>query len=127
MFAGDSDSLDEAVEETPKDPNVKEIVIGNQKTKPMPAILSPPEIDVKHQKAKHREEVEKKKQELLAKGVRPESLLTEVNLRKWLGDGMSYLKIAKETGVHEVQVANAAKSFGLQSNISKYVAIKRGK
>jgi hypothetical protein len=124
-FIADDDSLDEVVPEMPKDPTVKEITIGQQKQKAKPAILSPPTIDVKQQKAKHREEVEKKRQELVAKNVKPESLLTEVNLRKWLGDGQSYLKIAKETGVHEVQVANAAKAFGLQSNISKYVAMKK--
>ncbi len=121
----DGDSLvDEDVPETPKDPTVKEITI-QQPQKSKPAILSPPTIDVKQQKAKHREEVEKKKQELLAKGVKPESLLTEANLRKWLGEGYSYMKIAKETGVHEVQVTTVAKSFGLQSNISKYVAMKK--
>jgi hypothetical protein len=121
----DDDSLvEEDVPETPKDPTVKEIKI-QQPQKAKPAILSPPTIDVKQQKAKHREEVEKKKQELLAKGVKPESLLTEANLRKWLGEGYSYMKIAKETGVHEVQVTSVAKSFGLQSNISKYVAMKK--
>ena len=123
----DDDSLDEEVPEMPKDPSVKEITIAQHKTKPLPATLSPPTIDVKQQKAKHREEVEKKKQELVAKGVKPDSLLTEANLRKWLGEGQSYLKIAKETGVHEVQVANTAKSFGLQSNVSKYVAMKKAK
>lgn len=120
----EEDSLTEEEEEVaPKDPTVKEITIKDAKAKP--AILSPPTIDVKQQKAKHREEVEKKKQELVAKGVKPESLLTEANLRKWLGDGWSYMKIAKETGVHEVQVTTVAKSFGLQSNISKYVAMKK--
>lgn len=119
----DSLTEEETVPEMPKDPSVKEITIKQQKSKP--AIVSPPDIDVKQQKAKHREEVDKKKQELLAKGVKPESLLTEANLRKWLGDGWSYMKIAKETGVHEVQVTTIAKSFGLQSNISKYVAMKK--
>lgn len=108
-------------EEAPKDPTIKEIVIGNPKQK----IIRPASADVKQQKAKHREEVDKKRQELIEKGVKPETLLTEVNLRKWLNDGWSYLKIAKETGVHEAIVANTAKSFGLQSNISKYVAMKK--
>ena len=126
-FIPDDDSLDEEVNEMPKDPTVKEITIGSNKTKAMPVILSPPAIDVKQQKAKHREEVDTKRQDLITKGVKPESLLTEVNLRKWLGDGQSYLKIAKETGVHEQQVALIAKGFGLQSNISKYVAMKKTK
>lgn len=126
-FQVEADSLaDEAVPEMPKDPSVKEITIKHHKeTKAKPAIVSPPAIEVKQQKAKHREEVEKKKQELITKGIKPESLLTEANLRKWLGDGYSYQKVAKETGVHEQQVALMAKSFGLQSNISKYVAMKK--
>lgn len=126
-FIPDDDSLDEEVIELPKDPSVKEITIGSNKTKAMPVILSPPAIDVKQQKAKHREDVDKKRQELVTKGVKPESLLSEINLRKWLGDGQSYLKIAKETGVHEQQVALIAKGFGLQSNVSKYVAMKKTK
>lgn len=126
-FIPDNDSLDEEVIEIPKDPSVKEITIGSNKSKAMPVILSPPVIDVKQQKAKHREDVDKKRQELVTKGVKPESLLSETNLRKWLGDGQSYLKIAKETGVHEQQVALIAKGFGLQSNISKYVAMKKTK
>lgn len=119
----EADSLADDEAEVPKDPTVKEITIASHKAKP--AILSPPSIDVKQQKAKHREEVDKKRLDLTAKGVKPESLLTEVNLRKWLGDGWSYMRIAKETGVHEVQVANTAKTFGLQSNVSKYVAMKK--
>ena len=126
-FIPDDDSLDEEVNEMPKDPTVKEITIGSNKTKAMPVILSPPAIDVKQQKAKHRDDVDKKRQELVTKGVKPESLLSEINLRKWLGDGQSYLKIAKETGVHEQQVALIAKGFGLQSNVSKYVAMKKTK
>ena len=122
----EEDSLaddEEVVPETPKDPNVKEITIS--KAGKVPVILSPPTIEVKQQKAKQREEVDKKRAELVAKNVKPESLLTEANLKKWLGDGFSYLKIAKETGVHEQQVALVAKGFGLQSNISKYVAMKK--
>jgi hypothetical protein len=117
----EEDSSPPVEEEGPKDPTIKEIVIGNPKQK----IIRPASADVKQQKAKHREEVDKKRQDLIEKGVKPETLLTEVNLRKWLNDGWSYLKIAKETGVHEAIVANTAKSFGLQSNISKYVAMKK--
>lgn len=127
-WSTETDSLaEEAVPEMPKDPTVKEIVITDHKAKvtKVPAILSPPKVEVKQQKAKHREEVEKKRQEMVAKGVKPESLLTEANLKKWLGDGYSYQKVAKETGVHEQQVALVAKGFGLQSNISKYVAMKK--
>jgi hypothetical protein len=115
----DADSLDG--EAAPVDPTVKQITIGGPK--PKAAEKNP--VIVKQQKQQHRELVDKKRQELIAKGVKPESLLTEDNLRKWLGQGYSYQKIAKETGVHEVQVSNACKSFGLQSSISKYVAMKK--
>jgi hypothetical protein len=132
----DTDSLYEeevVLTEIVKDPTVKEIQITDAKTaKAVAAQQQPqqsppffPPVEVKQQKAKHREEVDKKRLELVAKGMKPESLLTEENLKKWLGAGQSYLKIAKETGVHESQVASVAKSFGLQSNISKYVAMKK--
>ena len=128
--AVETDSLgqsEEASVHMPEDPNVKHIVVHDAKVKlsvknePKPK----PVAEVKQQKQEHRDAVEKKRQELVAKGVKPESLLTEANLRKWINDGMSYLKIAKETGVHEVQVSNVAKSFGLQSKISRYVAMKK--
>ncbi len=81
----------------------------------------------KFTKAKHREEVAKKNKELLEKGIRPESLLTKENLTQWLGQGMSYMKIAREqVGVHENEVAAMAKNFGLQSDIKKYIVMKKG-
>jgi hypothetical protein len=81
----------------------------------------------KFSKAKHREEVVKKNKELLEKGIRPESLLTKENLTLWLGKGMSYMRIAREeTGIHENEVAAMAKNFGLQSDIKKYIVMKKG-
>lgn len=118
----DKDSLAETPAQMPADPTVKHIVLSDSKSK---VVKSSAPVVVKQPKQQHREEVEKKRQELIAKGVKPESLLTEDNLRKWLGQGMSYQKIAKETGVHEVQVSNVAKTFGLQSSISRYVAMKK--
>jgi hypothetical protein len=117
----DTDSLED-ISEMPADPTVKQITIGSE-SKSKSVTKTP--VVVKHQKQQHREEVEKKKAELIAKGVKPESLLTEENLKKWLAQGLSYQKIAKETGVHEVQVSNTCKSFGLQSSISRYVAMKK--
>lgn len=118
----DADSLDGDVPEMPADPTVKQITIGSDSKQKLTKTTA---VVVKHQKQQHREEVEKKKAELLGKGVKPESLLTEDNLRKWLGQGYSYQKIAKETGVHEVQVSNTCKTYGLQSSISRYVAMKK--
>lgn len=115
-----ADSLDD-VPQMPVDPTVKQITIASDSK---PKVTKTPVV-VKHQKQQHREEVEKKKKELLAKGVKPESLLTEENLKKWLAQGLSYQKIAKETGVHEVQVSNTCKSYGLQSSIGRYVAMKK--
>ena len=81
----------------------------------------------KFSKAKHREEVAKKNKELVEKGIRPESLLTKENLTKWLGEGMSYMRIARElVGVHENEVAALAKTFGLQSDVKKYIVMKKG-
>lgn len=136
----EEDSVDEATTPMPIDPTVKHLVISDAKAHkvlkaPTPPVVSSNDtkaislakttVEVKQQKATHREEVEKKRQELVAKGTKPETLMTESNLRTWLASGWSYMKIAKETGVHEAQVANFAKSFGLQSKISKYVAMKK--
>jgi hypothetical protein len=130
----ETDSLaSDEVPPMPEDPTIKHIVVHDNKAKMAmkseAATTSSPKsknsVEVKQQKQQHRDAVEKKRQELVAKGVKPESLLTEANLRKWINEGMSYLKIAKETGVHEVQVSNVAKSFGLQSKISRYVAMKK--
>jgi len=86
------------------------------------------EAGEKFSKAKHREEVLKKHKELTEKGIRPESLLTKENLTQWLGQGMSYMRIAREiVGVHENEVAVLAKNFGLQSDIKKYIVMKKGK
>lgn len=85
------------------------------------------QVGEKFSKAKHREDVLAKHKELTEKGIRPESLLTKENLSKWLGEGMSYMRIAREcTGVHENEVATAAKTFGLQSDVKKYIVMKRG-
>jgi hypothetical protein len=85
------------------------------------------EAGEKFSKAKHREEVAKKHKELTEKGIRPESLLTKENLTQWLGQGMSYMRIAREiVGVHENDIASIAKTFGLQSDIKKYIVMKKG-
>jgi hypothetical protein len=103
-----------------RDPSLKEVIIQAKSE-----MAKQPEE--KFTKAKHREEVLKKHKELTEKGIRPESLLTKENLTKWLGEGMSYMKIAREeTGVHENEIAVIAKTFGLQSDIKKYIVMKKG-
>ena len=117
----ETDSLEEQVVEMPPDPTVKQVVITNPKLTKV-AVAKPSSADVKEL---DKAEVAKKREELLAKGIQPESLLTEANLKQWLAEGKSYMKIAKETGVKDTQVSAMARSFGLQSSISKYIAIKK--
>jgi hypothetical protein len=111
----------ESVQETSsQDASLKEVIIQAKSEMSKQA-------GEKFSKAKHREDVLAKHKELTGKGIRPESLLTKENLSKWLGEGMSYMRIAREcTGVHESEVATAAKTFGLQSDVKKYIVMKRG-
>lgn len=107
---------DEPVE---KDSSLKEVVIQAKKEMA--------ETTEKITKAKHKEEVLKKQKELLEKGIRPESLLTKENLTKWLGEGLSYMRIAREhVGVNETEIAALAKTFGLQSDMKRYIVMKKG-
>ena len=104
-----------------KDMSLKEVVI--QAKSEMNREL----FGEKFSKAKHREEVAKKHKEVSEKGIKPESLLTKENLTQWLGSGMSYMRIAREmVGVHENEIAAVAKTFGLQSDIKKYIVMKKG-
>ena len=112
--------IENVQETTGQDSSLKEVIIQAKSEMAKQA-------GEKFSKAKHREDVLAKHKELTAKGIRPESLLTKENLSKWLGDGMSYMRIAREcTGVHENEVATAAKTFGLQSDVKKYIVMKRG-
>lgn len=102
------------------DSSLKQVVIQAKKEMNL-------ESSEKFSKTKHREEVAKKNKELVEKGIRPESLLTKDNLTKWLGEGLSYMRIAREhVGVHENEVAAVAKTFGLQSDVKKYIVMKKG-
>ncbi len=107
-------------EEPSRDPSLKEVVI--QAKKEMVA-----EAGERFTKAKHRELVAEKNKELVAKGIKPESLLTKENLSLWLSQGLSYMRIAREhVGVHENEISALAKTFGLQSDIKKYIVMKKG-
>lgn len=108
--------------EVNRDPSLKEVVI--QAKKEMAALG---ESGEPFSKAKHRDDVAKKNKELLEKGIKPESLLTKENLTKWLGEGMSYMRIAREqVGLPETQISAMAKQFGLQSDVKKYIVMKKG-
>ena len=106
----------------PRDPSLKEVVIQAKKE-----MIAGGETTEVFTKAKHREDVAKKNKELVEKGIKPESLLTKENLTKWLGQGMSYMKIAREeVGLPENQISAMAKQFGLQSDIKRYIVMKKG-
>ncbi len=107
-------------EEPSRDPSLKEVVIQAKKEMAQDA-------GEKFTKAKHRELVAEKNKELVAKGIKPESLLTKENLSLWLSQGLSYMRIAREhVGVHENEISALAKTFGLQSDIKKYIVMKKG-
>jgi hypothetical protein len=113
------DTDDTLQDHTVADPTLKEVIVQAK------AEMSKAPGE-KFTKAKHKEEVLKKHKELTEKGVKPESLLTKDNLVKWLGEGMSYMRIAREcTGVPENEIAAIAKTFGLQSDIKKYIVMKK--
>jgi hypothetical protein len=95
---------------------------------------------IKKERLDHRAAVEKKRAELEAQGIVPESLVTKENLEKWLGSGLSYQRIAKElTGCQDAYIstiaiapwakrftrsAGSAKSYGLKSVIAGIIAGK---
>jgi hypothetical protein len=107
------------------DPSLKEVVIQAKREMIQTTLEQAPAE--KFSKAKHKEDVAKKYKDLQEKGIRPEDLLTKENLTLWLSQGMSYMRIARElTGVPESQIAAIAKNFGLQSDVKKYVVMKKG-
>jgi hypothetical protein len=120
--------IDEEIEEEQQyDPTDKEVTVMRKVKSSVATIAAPaqpykektPE-EVREAKQQHRDAVQKKRDEIVAKGIQPESLLTKENLEKWLKAGKSYQQIAREfTGVHETQVSAIAKAFGLQSSVSK--------
>ena len=126
LSAGEEADIIEHVQENvipqPIDTSLKEVII--QAKSEMQHQMGNGE---KFTKARHKEEVLKKNKELTEKGIKPESLLTKENLTQWLGQGMSYMRIAREcTGVPENEIAAIAKTFGLQSDIKKYIVMKKG-
>ena len=72
-----------------------------------------------------KEAVQKKRDELLAQGVNPESLLTKENLDTWVKEGKSYAEIARLTGNNQTVVSGSAKGFGLTSKVKPYFYKKK--
>lgn len=118
------DSSEDSVAAATHDPSLKEVVIQAKREMNQASLDQGP--GEKFSKAKHKEDVIKKYKELQVKGIRPEELLTKDNLTLWLSQGMSYMRIARElTGVPETQIAAVAKNFGLQSDIKKFIVMKK--
>ena len=122
--------IEEGVSEEVVDPSVKQVVIESVKKEPVEKKVSIEKqklyAEVKAVKDNQKEAVAKKRKELEDKGITAKSLLTKENLQKWIGEGCTYSKIAREyTGCTDAEIAAAAKEFGLQSNMSKHFAYKR--
>ena len=109
------------------DENIREVVIHPKGSVPVVPVTGEPQQQPKWSTKEHREAVTKKKAELEEKDINPMHLLTKENMSNWLGQGLSYQKIARETGVHENEISTLAKTMGLQSKISKMVFLKNTK
>ena len=122
---------EEDIPEEAVDPSVKQVVIESVKKTPeekKASIEKQKKIsdDVRAAKEYQKEAVAKKRKELEEKGITAQSLLTKENLQKWIGEGCTYSKIAREyTGCTDAEISLAAKAFGLQSNMSKHFAYKK--
>jgi hypothetical protein len=104
----------------PPNPTDKEVTVITKKSTATPPYKEKTPEERREAIKQHRDAVQKKHEEFVAKGIQPESLLTKENLEKWLKAGKSYQQIARDyTGVHETQVSAIAKAFGLQSQVSK--------
>jgi hypothetical protein len=73
----------------------------------------------------HKEAVAKRKEVLESQGINGRQLLTADAMKKWIDDGKTYWDIAEQTGVPDTDVSVIAKSFGLQSKVSKLIAFKK--
>ncbi len=71
--------------------------------------------------------VKKKHDELVSQGIKPSSLLTKENLARWLGEGKSYQRIAREhVGLNETIISHTASRYGLSSQIAGLLRRKGG-
>ncbi len=73
----------------------------------------------------HKEAVAKQKEKLDAQGINGRQLLTADAMKKWIDDGKTYWDIAEQTGVPDSDISVLAKSFGLQSKVSKLIGLKK--
>jgi len=99
---------------------------------PTPAPTPPPEKVVSekkmadlNKKKMHKETIAKRKEMLEAQGINGRQLLTADAMKKWIDDGKTYWDIAEQTGVPDIDISVLAKSFGLQSKVSKLIGLKK--
>jgi hypothetical protein len=100
-------------------PNTVEAVIVEPKAKAEAKIT---EAERKAQiKREQAQKVSEKYEELVAKKVAPQSLLTEENLRRWIStEELTYTQIARDhVGLPAEQIAKVASGLGFQSPIAK--------
>jgi hypothetical protein len=115
----------------------KEVVVVAPVTTPIP-VATPvstsipettptPETPVGDKRVAHKNAILKKREELTKQGINGHSLLSEANLKQWVNDGKTYWKIAEETGVWDAEISSLAKSYGVQSEVSKFIGLKKKK
>lgn len=93
---------------------------------PVPIETPPtPDASVVDKKTLHKNAIYKKRAELAEQGIDGRTLLTEANIKKWLSEGKTYWKIAEQTGMWDAEVSTIAKSFGVQSEVSKFIGLKK--
>ena len=98
------------------------IVIPEKKSKAQ----SPDKEAQKDKLRLHKEAIAKKRQELAALGIIPETQLTEINLSRWIEtEKKNYWTIAEETGCNDTDISAKAKSFNIMSDVAKYIRFKR--
>lgn len=74
----------------------------------------------------HKEAILKKRTELAAQGIIPETLLTEENLRKWIQqEKKNYWKIAEETGCQDSDISTKAKFLNIFSDVALLIRKKK--
>lgn len=72
-----------------------------------------------NKKKMHKETVAKRKEMLEAQGINGRQMLSQDALKKWVDEGKSYWDIAEQTGVADAEISVLAKTYGIQSKVSK--------
>lgn len=77
---------------------------------------------------KHKELIAKKRQEIVASGINPDSVLTDENIRQWIGvEGKTYWTIAEMTGCSDSDISARAKTLGVISQTALLLKQKKAR